>query len=317
VTSNIADRPIPAEVYAGVADYTPPAGCAVLSGFSGEERSRIPAHWQAQSDNVLFVNVSTTRDTVTLEMPGGPSTIGLRDRTGMQRELLGLDRPVVVADITGMSHQVWAALLRVAPELPVSMHFVYIEPEDYRTLPEFGIGELFDLSDKIEGIGSLPGFAVLREVPEDRVCLIALLGFEGARFAHVLDELQPPGDKIVPVVGVPGFRLEYPFHTLMGNRHPLEKSRAWHRLRYAAAHDPFALFYLIEEIAVEYPAHLLKIATIGTKPHAVGAVLQALVRDNVQLIYDFPIRKADRSKGTARLHVYHVSEFLREYVSPL
>ena len=47
---------------------------------------------------------------------------------------------------------------------------------------------------------------------------------------------------------------------------------------------------------------------IGTKPHAVGAVLFYLDSpSDVELVYDHPVRKADRTMGTSRVCVYNIS----------
>jgi hypothetical protein len=52
----------------------------------------------------------------------------------------------------------------------------------------------------------------------------------------------------------------------------------------------------------------LQIAPIGTKPHALGAVLFCLSRPrSVELVYDHPIRKLGRTTGASRLLVYDVS----------
>jgi len=46
---------------------------------------------------------------------------------------------------------------------------------------------------------------------------------------------------------------------------------------------------------------------IGTKPHALGAVMFALTSPSrIELIYDNPIRKEGRTDGLDRLLVYHV-----------
>ncbi len=56
-----------------------------------------------------------------------------------------------------------------------------------------------------------------------------------------------------------------------------------------------------------HPMALLKVAMIGTKPHALGAVMFALTSsDRIELIYDNPIRKDGRTDGSDRLLVYHV-----------
>jgi hypothetical protein len=57
-----------------------------------------------------------------------------------------------------------------------------------------------------------------------------------------------------------------------------------------------------------FPRDTMKVAPIGTKPHAMGAVLFALASSKtVELVYDHPIRKATRTAGKARLLLYEVS----------
>lgn len=135
-----------------------------------------------------------------------------------------------------------------------------------------------------------------------------MLGFEGARVSYLISQLEPPGGKIIPVVGVPGFRPEYPFATYLGNRTPLMLTQAWKQVRFATANCPFDLYYVLQDIANDFPGHVLKIAPVGTKPHAIGGVLYAIANpSSVELVYDHPIRKAKRTEGTARLLAYHIS----------
>ena len=82
--------------------------------------------------------------------------------------------------------------------------------------------------------------------------------------------------------------------------------------RYAVANCPFDLFYVLQEVASSFPRHVLRVAPIGTKPHAIGGVLFAIANPtNVELVYDHPIRKAQRTDGTAHLLTYHVSSLFR------
>jgi hypothetical protein len=126
--------------------------------------------------------------------------------------------------------------------------------------------------------------------------------------AFAIEGVQPPLSKIVPIIGVPGFRPEYPFHTYLGNRTILSKGGVWKRARYATANCPFSAFYKLEEIAADYPGHLMKVAPIGTRPHALGAVLFALSRDrDVELVYDYPIPNPNRTAGVGTILVYEIS----------
>ncbi len=210
-------------------------------------------------------------------------------------------------DITGLRHHVWATLIRSALETKQRVIAIYVEPHDYRASLTPTENQIYDLSDRIEGIRPLPGFARTRD-PGDNSCFVPLLGFEGTRVSYIISQLEPPGGKIIPIIGVPGFRPEYPFAAYLGNRTHLLQTQAWKKIRYASANCPFDLFYLLEDIHKEYEGHVLKIAPVGTKPHALGGILYAIANPRrVELVYDHPIRKAERTAGTARLLAYHIS----------
>ena len=199
-------------------------------------------------------------------------------------------------------------MLKSALSTGREVRVVYTEPFEYAFSKAPTEGEIFDLSERITGVAPIPGFTSLAEDAEDEICFVPLIGFEGTRFAYLLEQVQPPGRKIIPVVGVPGFRPEYPFHTYQGNTLPLRQTMAWKNVRYAIANCPFSALYALEDIASEHPLDVLKIAPIGTKPHALGAVLFVLTtRRRVELVYDHPIRKATRTHGKNRALVYHVS----------
>jgi hypothetical protein len=236
----------------------------------------------------------------------------LRD-SGDLRSLLGDDisRPLYL-DITGLSNHVWPAILKVARESGFRIQVIYVEPRDYAYSASPRENVFFDLSELIRGISPIPQFSNLREPDEDDVSLVPLLGFEGARFKHLLEDVQPASGNVSPVIGVPGFRAEYPFYAFQGNQMPLKDSDAWQDMRFAKANCPFSLYYCLQDIVASRPnEHFFKIGLIGTKPHALGAVLYCMQHgDQVELIYDHTIRKPDRSTGQSRCLIYPISTFL-------
>jgi hypothetical protein len=302
------DRPVLTDVYA-LDRFKPEPNSAYLYGTSVEERSAHSRIWEQNAISVEFFRVTDQQpNDFEIDIAGTKQRVLLRSQEQLRKLWASLNSRPVYLDITGLAHHVWAALIRVALLEGVHLMVVYVEPLDYRPSPTPTEGEIFDLSEKITGIAPLPGFASLGEAGEEDVCFVPLLGFEGVRLSYLIEQVQPPGGKIVPVVGVPGFRLEYPFYTFHGNRSPLLETRAWKNVRLAKANCPFSLFYLLQDIAESYPRDILKIAPIGTKPHALGAILYALSSPNtVEIVYDHPIRKPTRTAGTARLLVYHVS----------
>lgn len=305
--------PLPTEVFASIDDFVPLSGSAYIYGLTHEDRTAHSPEWERRATGVQFVKAATqTRDEAAFEAGSYEKTVSLRSQTHLADLVETLpQRPThVYLDMTGLDHHVWAPLLRaVESRFPTSM--VYVEPLDYRFSPAPTESEIFDLSERIQGIAPLPGFASLSEPTEDEVCFVPLLGFEGTRLAHVLETMQPPGDRIYPIVGVPGFRPEYPFHAYQGNRPALTESGAWRDVRFAVANCPFDLYDTLVEIENEHPNHVLQIAPIGTKPHGLGAVLFALRHQTAELVYDHPVRKAKRTAGSARLLVYHLNLFAR------
>lgn len=306
----IFDRPVFTESYSPACEFVPASGSVYVSGYSVEDRSFHADSWRAETSDVQFIDiVSEEKNAVRLKLPGEPEpkVVALRSARQIGETLGSVEGAPIYLDITGLRHHVWAALLRASLVSARKVIVIYVEPDDYRQSMSPTENEIYDLSEAIEGISPLPGFANLRE-GGDKVCFVPLLGFEGTRVSHMISQLEPPGDKIVPIVGLPGFRPEYPFITYLGNRYPLSQSQGWKKIRFAQANCPFDLFFTLQGIQRSFRDHVLKIAPIGTKPHAVGSVLYAISNPKyVELVYDHPIRKARRTAGTGRLLAYHVS----------
>ncbi len=309
----VNDRPLFTDVYTHVDEFRPEPGSTYLFSVSGEERSAHHREWEAKAHDVNFVRVLDQKPSLLrVEINGKEIDLPLRNLLVLKDFINKLGVGPIYIDITGLSHHIWAPLLKVILNNCQQALVVYVEPGIYRFSATPKEGEIFDLSERITGISPIPGFISLREpLEEENVCFIPLLGFEGTRFSYLLEQAQPPGDKILPVIGVPGFQPEYPFYTYHGNQLPLLRTHSFRNVRFAIANCPFSLFYTLEDIARDFPEHLLKIAPIGTKPHALGSVLYAIANhEHVELIYDHPIRKPTRTSGASRLLVYHVSAFI-------
>lgn len=294
-------------------EFVPEKNSAYVFGTSVEDRSAHSEEWEARASEVEFVRiVSQGVNIFGVEVRGAKKNVLLRSSKKLSKFFQSINKETIYIDITGLAHHIWAPLLRAALRTGAKVLAVYVEPYEYTqssTAPEEE-KLTFELSEeRINVISPIPGFTVLTEVRAEKVCFVPLLGFEGARLRFIIEKVQPPGEKIIPIIGSPGFRAEYPFYTFHGNQSPLTETKAWKNVRFAKANCPFSLFYLLQEIESEYPDHLLKIAPIGTKPHALGAVMYAIHKGGapVELVYDHPVRKANRTKGTARLLVYHVS----------
>ncbi|WP_143337700.1 hypothetical protein [Dietzia sp. WMMA184] len=217
---------------------------------------------------------------------------------------------VVAIDLTSLENRVWAPLIRALVATSQPFIGLYAEPDDYNRSEDLP-GMVYDLSLS-RGIDPLPGFARISRRVNDEGHFVPLLGFEGARLSHIFDQEDVEVSNSFPIVGSPGFRVEYPSITYIANRDILSLDRMDQRVELALASCPFEAFHAIERIHRRISGKHLRIAPIGTKPHALGAVLYA-IRNPVttEIVYDHPIRSSNRTTGTRGVYVFEASSFLQ------
>ena len=304
----VRERPIYSRTFSTFAELRPEAGSVYIHGESVEERSRHSPEWETANVGVRFVRISEQSES-SFGVEKGES-VQVRSSRQLGQFWARMATSIAYIDMTGLDHSTWAPLVVSGLEAGLDLRVVYVEPQEYaysRTPTE---GEIFDLSERIRGVAPIPGLATLVDAYADSV-FVPLLGFEGTRLAYLVEQVQPNGLQVVPVIGVPGFRPEYPFHTYLGNVVTLRDTRAWQRAVYARANCPFSLLYVLQDIAEEWPGKALKIAPIGTKPHALGAVLYWMTSPNaVELVYDHPVRKNKRTAGASRTSVFFLSALI-------
>lgn len=309
----IRDRALLTTQFDNPAEFRPIAGSTYVYGVRDEDRTRHLSSWQSSASELYVIELAEV-ELDSVNIVANDRTIALRDKPELMSIFDGREGKRLYLDITGLSNHVWPAVMKAALSRSIEVIVVYVEPRDYAYSAAPRENVFFDLSDRILGIAPIPQFNNLSEPDEEDVTLIPLLGFEGARFAHLLEEVQPPGGNIDPIIGIPGFRAEYPFYTYQGNQIPLKSSRAYQNVRFAKANCPFSLFYTLQEIEGRYPARqFFKIGLIGTKPHALGAVLFAIANPRrVELVYDHTRRRKNRTEGQSHCIIYPVSDFLSE-----
>lgn len=293
-----------------------PGSTYIYADHGVEDRARMGEAWHAKQKGrgarAIRV-VAESRESVSLKKSDADAvlTLSLYDQVAIQGFLSSLGGSLCI-DITAMNFGTWAALLRAALQAELSLEMLYVEPKEYvRTSSP--IGHLkYNLSDRTEGIAPLPGFVRLTATPDaDQVILVPLLGFEGARLARVLEDVQAAPGSTYPVVGLPGFKPKYPFDSLEANLKYLDENRSTAQIRYARANCPFGLYYLLAQTARHFPDLPIQVAAIGTRPHSLGAALFAIKHPNrVSILYDHPVRSPQRTAGLGRLCVYDVSRFV-------
>ena len=304
--ANVADLPLP------------PDSFLVYSESEAEDRANV-SYWRRlyqQLDPsafaVILPRANSSPGTFTIrfgESEFSTDASDLRDFI----EVVPTESSLIV-DISGVDHTFWAGCM-VQFKMHVSaLYFIYTEPATYRfairpsTAAEFETG-IFDLSDRSRGVSPLPRFVNLHgpELYGGRSVFVPLLGFEGRRVLNVLSGLDPTPMDVVPIVGVPGYRLEFPSYTVTCNEVFFSETRSEARIRYAAANDPFEVRDVLRKIGLEFPKTYMYIAPIGTRPHAVGALMFAdEERERAEILFDHPIRKSKSRQGTGNAHLYRI-----------
>jgi hypothetical protein len=311
--SNFGAEPILTESFDDIDLFIPLPGSTYIFADNGEARSKHLQGWMNGSVDVTFMEVKDQT----------PSSFNVDILSFMSRRLSDMElfiekieTRLVYLDITGLMHAVWAPILKALVQSGKEVKATYVEPDEYTRSTAPLEGQIYDLSASISGTAPLPGFAVLSQSLSTDFIFVPLLGFEGMRFRYLIEQVQPSNEHIVPIVGLPGFKTWYVFETYLGNAPALRETKSWQSVRYASANCPFSCFYLLRDIATEFPSHLMKIAPIGTKPHALGAIMFALSASApIEIVYDNPIRKLGRTFGSDRLFVYNISAVLNGFPS--
>lgn len=161
-----------------------------LYAHDPEERSRYCASiLQANNSDSMFLELNLDeQDQATLI--GTDESFSLSSKKAVIGFIRRYNPTFVYLEATGMSCRLIAPILRYAIEENICIKVVYSEPKQYR-LPEFKkVGVNKDLSETVDGINPLPGFATLVHSRTEPL-FVVMLGFEGGRFNYLLSNKQP------------------------------------------------------------------------------------------------------------------------------
>ena len=306
------------KIYSNISDFRPLSNSVYIYGYSPEGRSHMVDELKCTYSDIVFVElelIEEEKDAVIDKATG--SKYFLRSSNSIKALFEVYCSLTVYIDTTGLNNRVSASLLnnavKISKEKNLNIKILYAEPYTYKIKQFKSEGVFNDLSEKIEGIDPLPGFASI--MPDSvEMKFIALLGFEGGRFTHLLENIQPPIDNIIPVIGVPGFRIEYPFVAAWGNRQPLGETKSWNNIKYVSANSLVDVFFLLSKIKKRMSTNTkLVIAPIGTKPHAIAAILFAIkYPKDVEIVYDNPKRTIRRTDGIGKILESDINSLLTE-----
>ena len=218
----------------------------------------------------------------------------------------------VYIDVTGMNVRISAALLLRLTNMGIETHAVYAEPDKYLSEQFHKEGEYHEWAGEIDDIIPLPGFSNIAD-PNNEFIFCVFLGFEGGRFAHMLREMQPIEDLTIPIFGIPGFRIEYPYNAYWSNRKGLKEAESAANVKYASANSIVDAYMLLNRIFKESKNKKMIVAPIGTKPHTIASIAFAITHfRNVEIAYDNPKKTEPRAKGVGLIRDCNMTKRLSE-----
>lgn len=218
----------------------------------------------------------------------------------------------IVIDATTLDFAEIALLLYAytfSPKKP-RIGFLYVEPEEYvrRVLEDPAVkGTAFDLSNGFT-TQSIPPFSTLLH-NQNRVHLIAFLGFEGGRLSRALAADDGHFVKKVSVIfGIPPFQATWDLEAFMANSRLLSNQDV--SVKFCGANNPKAAYEILVEslsaITASSECNRLMVSPFGTKPMAIGAALYCATQKQPRVLFDHPQRKKGRTKGVHCSHWYEV-----------
>lgn len=284
----------------------------VYSMLGHQDRENVE-HWLTRCRRQgarYWAAIEESGEDVTMESEDGTTTqVNMGDLADLRR-LFPKDSRVVI-DISGLGHDFWGGCLEALKDYVAALTYVYTEPEGYQRRPDrdkVGPFDLFDLSPRTMGPRPLSGFVNLGGPGRRQSLFVPLLGFEGQRAMNVLNEIDPGPARTLPVIGVPGYQIEFPAYTAYCNQDFFERTDSHRNWRSAPANDPFAVRSVLAEIRRDYPDHYMYIAPIGTRPHALGALLYVQGAPELcEVLFDRPVSRKGSRMGRGPSHLYCIA----------
>lgn len=188
----------------------------------------------------------------------------------------------------------------------IEIDYLYLEPKSYaREQSDILISNRdFSLTDEVEGYFAVPGYASLFR--NNLTKTVFLLGYEGQRLEMAIEQQNVIPDECFYIFGVPAFKPGWEMNSFANNVKVLkDRNQYMSNVLYAGANNPFSVYECLDEIYSSLNnGEKLHICPIGTKPHAIGALIYCCFNNNISLMFDYPKKKEGRSLDSSRIHIY-------------
>ncbi len=281
------------DIYSNVSDIQIEEESFYVYGYSEEERGSLVAQYHLNRiSRVNFVCLRLDEDDYDIALDLSGNAYNLRNVNDIFNLINNPFKPnVIYLDVTVLPERIIAPIMQYAYVNNMEVRVIYVEPHAYKVGEFEKVGVYHRSASEINGIAPLPGFIHINSDDNNDAPskLVVFAGFEGGRFAHIYEQYDISGDNILPIIGVPGYRIEYPFLSLWGNRQVIHSSGAWRNIKYCIANSIVDAYCCLNSIIKTEPNAMIKLVPIGTKPHTIAALAIALkYSSKIEIIYDNP-----------------------------
>ena len=281
------------DIYTNVSDFQIEENSLYIYGDSEEERGGLIADYHlSRTSGVNFMCLRLDDEDYDIAFDLSGNAYNLRNVNDICTLINNLSEPeLIYLDVTVLPERIIAPIMQYAYAGNIEVRIIYVEPHTYKVGEFEKVGIYHNSASEINGIAPLPGFIRINSDDNSDISskLVVFVGFEGGRFVHIYEQYDISGDNILPIIGVPGYRIEYPFLTLWGNRQVINSSGAWRNIKYCIANSIVDAYCCLNSIMKIEPNVMIKLVPIGTKPHTVAALAFALTHPSqIEIIYDNP-----------------------------
>ena len=185
---------------------------------------------------------------------------------------------------------------------------IYAEPKEYKKGKNKEFQDEFDLTTTSGKFQKIPPYSLLIDSnSSQKAILVSFLGFENNRLGRIMESDDGARyEKYIPILALPAF--EAGWENISLRRH-YEELKDINTIKFSPANNPYEMNQVLELIYKNerYNKNLV-LAPIGTKPHALGAMIFLINKQEegitIGLTYDFPKKKENRTDGIGNIYEY-------------
>ena len=213
-------------------------------------------------------------------------------------------------DATSLGFAEILLILHNLNKVKINIAIIYAEPKEYKKEKYTPFIDNFDLTKVAGDFKKIPPYSLLIDSnTSSKAILIPFLGFENNRLGRIMESDDGARyEQYIPILGLPAFKPSWENISLQRHHQELKDITD---IKFSPASNPYETYQVLDNIYKNSFNPTLVLAPIGTKPHAIGAIIFLInkkeVGVNIGLTYDFPKKKENRTDGIGNIYEYLIS----------